>query len=300
MVWRRLGVAEAVHAAAPPAVLAFFALATNLGDLWFLVVLAGVPYAANRYAKRCGLERREALFVVGLVVVYVGLVGFLKAVFDLPRPPGAATPPPLDGLPRVLVTVIGPSTTAEGAGFPSGHALGSTLVWGGTALAVDEGSPRWRISASASVVLLVAASRVVLGLHYLVDVLAGIGVGVAVLAVLYPVAGRGSQPAVVLVFGVLVSIGGVLVGAGDRWLVLGVALGAAAAWSELADLIDRQPASATGERWGLLALLVGSVVGLVVYATQPSTWLSLVGGAVSGALVVAAPVVGERLSRSSA
>jgi cytochrome b561/membrane-associated phospholipid phosphatase len=71
--------------------------------------------------------------------------------------------------------------------FPSGHAAASTVFYGVLcALALAHLSkPRWRslaIAACAAMVLLVIASRVYLGAHYLSDVLAGVVLELAVLA----------------------------------------------------------------------------------------------------------------------
>lgn len=72
--------------------------------------------------------------------------------------------------------------------FPSGHAAGSTLLYGVVAAycVCRLRSQTARIgacTAAATMVLLVCLSRVYLGAHYLSDVMAGITVGVAWLAV---------------------------------------------------------------------------------------------------------------------
>jgi undecaprenyl-diphosphatase len=66
--------------------------------------------------------------------------------------------------------------------FPSGHAVASTVFYGMLcALVFDHTrSPLWRglaLAAAMSMVLLVCTSRVVLGAHFLVDVLAGMALG---------------------------------------------------------------------------------------------------------------------------
>jgi membrane-associated phospholipid phosphatase len=69
-----------------------------------------------------------------------------------------------------------PLAAAGGASFPSGHACGAAALWGSVALLVP--GPRWRRLALATVVpALVAATRVLIGVHYLSDVVAGLLLG---------------------------------------------------------------------------------------------------------------------------
>lgn len=70
-----------------------------------------------------------------------------------------------------------PITTAPGLSFPSGHAMGATVAYGALVLvALSYLAPRWRglaWLAAVTVVGGVGASRVVLGVHYVTDVVAG-------------------------------------------------------------------------------------------------------------------------------
>ncbi len=68
--------------------------------------------------------------------------------------------------------------------FPSGHVMAATLLYAVTVgyVASRVGAWRWRISAFGAallLVILVAFSRVYLGVHYLSDVLAAVAAGVA-------------------------------------------------------------------------------------------------------------------------
>jgi undecaprenyl-diphosphatase len=80
-----------------------------------------------------------------------------------------------------------PITEAFGKSFPSGHAMSSTIGYGTLLLAFMPLIPdRWRVRAFASyvvLVLLISASRLGLGVHYLSDVLGGIVLGAAWLCV---------------------------------------------------------------------------------------------------------------------
>jgi undecaprenyl-diphosphatase len=127
------------------------------------------------------LYRNDRAAAVSLAVVPMGqlLNAGLKQVFQRPRP---VVPEPLVHL----------STYS----FPSGHAVASTVFYGVLcALVLQRVQSRgWRIAAVAGavvMVLLVAFSRVYLGAHYASDVLAGIAVGAACVAlVLRPTPAR--------------------------------------------------------------------------------------------------------------
>ncbi|BEP17746.1 hypothetical protein PYJP_10980 [Pyrofollis japonicus] len=88
----------------------------------------------------------------------------LKTLINLPRPPSS----------EWLVPASGP-------GFPSGHALMSTLFWG--IVAAETRSPLVLLGGSLSVAA-VSASRLVLHVHYSRDIVGGIIVG-SVLALIY-------------------------------------------------------------------------------------------------------------------
>ena len=88
---------------------------------------------------------------------------------------------------RVRPVVESPIATAPGNSFPSGHALGSMVVYGALTLVFLAAVPaRWRkvfIAVPALLVLLIGFSRVALGVHFTSDVLAGWLLGAAWLGV---------------------------------------------------------------------------------------------------------------------
>jgi membrane-associated phospholipid phosphatase len=69
--------------------------------------------------------------------------------------------------------------TAFGSSMPSGHAQDATVFWGYVAWRLRR---RWVTALAAVMILLVAISRVYLGLHWPADVVAGIAVGAVILA----------------------------------------------------------------------------------------------------------------------
>jgi undecaprenyl-diphosphatase len=75
-----------------------------------------------------------------------------------------------------------PILTLTSYSFPSGHAMGSTLLYGMFAATVIWHSRDWRpralaIGGAASLVAMICFSRVYLGVHYLSDVVAGVLAG---------------------------------------------------------------------------------------------------------------------------
>ncbi|WP_336365093.1 phosphatase PAP2 family protein [Halalkalicoccus salilacus] len=293
---RGLGLVEVLHGLASEPVLIVFALLTQLGDVWFFFLLGGLLYVAGDQFPRWGIDRRRGLFVLGLLLTYVALIGVLKHFFLLPRPPGAGEAPVIAWLPAVFQGVLASIATGSGPGFPSGHAFGSTLVWGGSALVVfgDELSPGWL--GAAAIVGLVSLSRLILGVHYLVDVVVGVGLGVVVLGVLYVVADRGTAPARVLL---------VAVGAGALGLIQGVTFESVAAlgsgvggWLVWRGIADSTPAQPSNRREAAAGFGVFGLAGgffAVVYAIEPPLLATFFGSAIAVGGAVVAPLAGEKL-----
>lgn len=171
------GVGEMAAVATLPApVLVLFALLTQLGDPWFVFALLTVTY----WAAPRGLTRRRAATLFALAAVAATLTILLKVSFHLPRPPGALTATAPPWLPAPLAGAYLDVATDTGFGFPSGHALASTVVYGGLAALLDRWTRRRRVAVAAALVGTVTLSRVVLQLHYLVDVAVGTGLGLVV------------------------------------------------------------------------------------------------------------------------
>ncbi|WP_251342206.1 phosphatase PAP2 family protein [Haloplanus halophilus] len=142
----------------PEALVAAAGLVTRLGDPLTLIVVVAAAYLL---ANRLGVAAPRMATALALTVGAFALTLALKHAFALPRPPGAGV---------------------DGYGFPSGHAIGATAVYGGlVALLPAERRSPTVVAAAGSLVALVAASRVVIGVHYLVDVIAGVAVGLAYL-----------------------------------------------------------------------------------------------------------------------
>lgn len=133
------------------------------------VVLLPVLVAA---AVGFGRVRRTWRPALDIAVVYgwaLVLYSVMKQLVHRPRPPATEW-----------------LSSASGWAFPSGHTTQATAAWGIVCVLACVGrSPRTRVllaTAAAAVALLVAGSRFYLGVHWLTDVLAGLSLGVAILA----------------------------------------------------------------------------------------------------------------------
>ncbi len=124
--------------------------------LLVLAVAALVEYARSR-------DREVIAFVVVVGVGEMVLVNVLKVLVARERP---------DLLPVV---------SAHGWSFPSGHSSAAAAAWAAAALVVGRGRPRpTRTALACAAVLIstaVAASRALLGVHWLTDVIAGLALG---------------------------------------------------------------------------------------------------------------------------
>jgi undecaprenyl-diphosphatase len=158
----RLNSLIAGHSVAVSIVKAVTLLGSN-GVLWTLIGMAAVALA---------IRRRWRLTVYLLVTGAGALVldPVLKALVGRLRP-----------------VVAHPIAYGNGASFPSGHALGSIVCYGALFLAfLPALRGTWRRVFTAMIVTLVAAigiSRLLLGVHYLSDVLGGWTLGITWLGI---------------------------------------------------------------------------------------------------------------------
>lgn len=293
---RGVGVTELLSAGEWP-IIVLFALITQLGDVWLLFLIGGVLYVAGDALPRWGIDRRRGLFILALVLTYAGLIGVLKGLFALPRPPGAAEPLGIPWLPSILEVVYVDFSTADGPGFPSGHALGSTMVWGGLALVLGGETDRTWLGVAGVIIGLVSLSRLVLGVHFLVDVLVGAAVGLVALGVLYWITERGTDPERALFIAVAVGVIGLFVGVNfDSVAAIGGPVGGWLVWRGVAESTPAHPANRREALAGFVALLISGGLFGAVYASDPSHVTTFLGTAIAVGGAVGAPLIGERLA----
>jgi len=155
---RDLGVTSTIAPAVPEPVLGLVVVLTALGGPKLIAVASTAGSAAGVAAGRVEWPQARRFLVAVALALSASI--FLKRGLAMPRPPTALMAIPEDGY-----------------GFPSGHATAAA----GLATALVGSLPRrerWQFALAAGFVALVAATRLLLGVHYLVDVLAGILVGV--------------------------------------------------------------------------------------------------------------------------
>lgn len=131
---------------------------TGFGDLAVLLPITIAIFAWLAFLP----ARRHAAWWAIAVAVCMGGTAFLKILFFICPP-------------------------VEDLHSPSGHASLSTLVYGGLAVLAARRSDGWRrsaiIGAGVAFALAIAASRVVLSSHTLIETVLGVAVGAAALAV---------------------------------------------------------------------------------------------------------------------
>lgn len=171
-MYRLRAVSTTIREVTPPAIDSAFAVITELGGLAFILIVLSVLYWLE--------DRQATATVIGYVLVALSLTVVLKAVFELPRPPES-----------VRLVAVNPGSY----GFPSGHAITSTVVYGGLVL-TRENAWEWRYALLAAVlVALIGLSRVVIGVHFLGNVLVGHAIGLVLLGGLWVTVGRRADQA---------------------------------------------------------------------------------------------------------
>ncbi len=126
----------------------FFRAITSLGDeLFYLLLFSFLLWCVDFYlGVRVG--------IIFLLSVYIN--NGAKEIFQQPRP--------FEILPEIQ------KVYAIGYGFPSGHAQSSLVVWGSIAYWKKQA---WIRNLSVLLILLIAFSRIYLGVHFPTDILGG-------------------------------------------------------------------------------------------------------------------------------
>jgi membrane-associated phospholipid phosphatase len=145
---------------ATPASTWFLGLVTWLGATITVLAVTGLLGGLE------WLRRRRLAVLAFMVTVVVGqnlIANTVKELVDRERPP---------------VPHLAPSS---GFSFPSGHTAAAAATWAAVALVVGRGRPprvkAWLAAGAAGITVAVAASRVLLGVHWLTDVIGGAALG---------------------------------------------------------------------------------------------------------------------------
>ncbi|WP_090619947.1 phosphatase PAP2 family protein [Natrinema salaciae] len=294
---RGFGWFDAFREVAPEWAVVLLGFVTQLGDVWFLGLLVGTLYWFETE------DRGRIAAVFGLLLAGLSLITALKHAFALPRPNRVLVE--IGALPEAVHPLYEATATATGYGFPSGHALMTTIVYLSLARYTSVSTRRRRYLGAAGLVTAVCLSRVGLGVHYLVDVIAGVGVGLGFLVLVWRLFDRHPTHRGTLGFGLAVVLAAVALwttgGDSDAVLLTGASIGAFAGWQValVARGLDagRGPIRASRPltaRTAAVVLSVASLVGLTGYYWPVSL---LAGSGVLG-LLVAAFVVAPVLYRT--
>ena len=149
-----------------PWLTSFLSALTNFGGLYGFMVLSIIVFWC--IDKRCGY------FMLSLGFVGTVVNQFLKIIFRIPRP---------WVLDPAFKPVEAAVPDATGFSFPSGHTQNVFATFGGIFAWTKKA---WLKIVCAVLILLVAFSRMYLGVHTPLDVGVSCGVGILLLVVLYP------------------------------------------------------------------------------------------------------------------
>lgn len=266
----------------------------DLTPLWLVLVFTAlsflgsasyqVPMLVLWYVARA---RARIATWLGIVAGGYATRSLLKSLNDTSRPP---VDPPLD--PAAIPALVRPfyehPATIATTSFPSGHAMAATILWGLLVVDADLGSRGQRLAVAITVVAIVAVSRVVLGAHYVGDVVAGVAFGAGFLALALLVRDRSRRP-VAATFALAGAVS-LLVLAISTSTTATVVLGAAAGvvtvcYAPELRLIVRDVGTSRGLAGGTAAVATPGAV-LVVAA---DSGLLLLAGAVGGAVIYWVP-----------
>lgn len=153
-----------IHEALPDIVIDFFALITRLGDGAVVVALAMIFFW---FGAKADWKRRGMLMAIA--VATLSLNAGLKGILDVARPLFAAQAAgdPLAFAPEAY----------DGLSTPSAHSMGAAAIYGGLAVLMDVGKKWQRYLVAGFLIVTIPVSRVVLGLHYVGDVISGVVLG---------------------------------------------------------------------------------------------------------------------------
>ena len=223
---RGIGELDAIQHLIPEWVAVILALLTQLGDIWFLATLFALLYWYNTP------NQDDIAALAGVWLAGMGLYKGLKEIFGFPRP----EQPLLDAelLPWMIQPIYEATAFASGYGFPSGHAVNTTIVYFGLAYLLRTSTPRKRFTVAALIVSTVCFTRVALGVHYVIDVVVGVAVGVLLLTAARALMTRRPADQATISFGLAVVFAGFFLVTSDldpdAIFVLGASLGAFAGW----------------------------------------------------------------------
>ncbi|MDG5819103.1 phosphatase PAP2 family protein [Natronococcus sp. A-GB7] len=296
-MWFESAQVETVRDAFPEWLAFLVAFLSHLGSVWFVapaVVLAFWYLDPRRFASWIGI-------VLGCYAVMIGLKGF----FETPRP-GVDPAVAVESLPLPVAVVYAPAVEISTSSFPSGHAMAAVVIWTMLALELDVGTRRQRVATATAVVGLVSLSRVVVGVHFPIDVvvgtLVGLGYVAAMLAIRSRMRTRGNHAATTAVFAVSVVLSLLALvtdGRVDTAALLGGSVGSVLAWRYATPPREPWDRTLRGSLPAVLGTgLLGGIALTLLVVDGHLVWFLV--GLVGGAVVVGLPAVAAARSSVAA
>ncbi|ELY77924.1 phosphatase PAP2 family protein [Natrinema gari] len=277
---------ESVRDIVPQWGVAVAAAVTRLGDGLLLLALGiGASWAiawrrtghrGRQFGAGRPFRRADGPWFLAVIIGGLATMTTLKHLFSLPRPEPATVEPTVFQSP--VRSVSRSSASADGYGFPSGHAVGATVTYGLFAMVFEAGTRRLRLAGAGVIVAAVCLTRLVLGVHYPLDVVAGVAVGCCYLAGVRWLLERSPFDRTTTAFALALGLAGAAMVASGRAdsavAYAALAAGALAGWtleqstrplgSTAVDRRRREPAALLG------AVVFLAVVGTVGVSSGPS------------------------------
>ena len=265
------GSIEAIQDAVPESLIDPFVHITDIGDPLFVVLVVAIVYLF--------IDNQRGGFVIGMTFAGYGVTVALKELMAIPRPPEE-------------LQII----SASGYGVPSGHALGTIILFGVLAAELDVGTRSLRYVVATVLVALVSFSRIVLGVHYIEDVVAGLAIGLVMLLAVYRYEFR--NPTALFAVGVVgstVSMAVSQLGYANAVVLFGFSIAGLVAWPLITPLPKppRRVAIATG--------VVTLPIATVIMPLGPTVYLSTVTvipfAVIALLLILVTPLLADRIDR---
>lgn len=236
---------RAVQDALPEVTIEAFGLVTRLGDGATLVAIVFLLYWFGAEE-----DRHQRAMVLAVAVSTLALVAGLKGILEVQRPLFVADPP-LASAPE----------TYEGWSTPSAHAMGSAAVYGALAVVMDVGRRWQRYAVAGLLIVAISFSRIVLGLHYVGDVLLGALLGLLLVFVALRITTRSVTPMFAL--SLVIALAAPLLGSEEfTEMAIGASLGGLVVWQYVQGRESR-PTAASMLLLGLLVLPALALVRLL-------------------------------------
>lgn len=268
---RHVGLTHWFSGVVPPVAGPILLALTFLGDPVFLVGLAPAVYWLG---PRFGLiDRHHAATLLGVTLGALALSVLLKYGFAIPRPPESLQLYPKDGY-----------------GFPSGHATGAAAVYGTLAALSTWRDRATRFALATSIVVTVSLTRLLLGVHYLVDVVAGITAGGLFAAAIVRLAAIDHRHPfrVAALIGLLTPL--VLWPGYDAAAAVGAGVGALIVWELRGEALLGQDGWVPLSHVAVGFVVFGGLAG-ASYVLEPAAPLVVVANGITGAGFVGLPLV---------